>query len=126
MSRDFRRARKGYGGQFAKEFSRAATYEAHQELVAQLDQFRMDADADLAALLRDELRGSLDLYADLKRRRGELDFFDLLHRARNLVVERADVRASLQTRPLRCSAGALTQRWTTSPTRRPTSPASAC
>ena len=96
--RDFRRARKGYGGQFAKEFSRAATYEAHQELVAQLDQFRMDADADLAALLRDELRGSLDLYADLKRRRGELDFFDLLHRARNLVVERADVRASLQTR----------------------------
>src|SRR6185295_8800904 len=39
-----------------------------------------------------------DLYADLKRRRGELDFFDLLHRARNLVVERADVRATLQAR----------------------------
>jgi ATP-dependent exoDNAse (exonuclease V) beta subunit len=96
--RDFRRARKGYGPQFAKEFSRVATYEAHQELVAQLDTFRMDADADLASLLRDELRGSLELYADLKRRRGELDFFDLLHCARNLVVERADVRASLQGR----------------------------
>ncbi|HEV8397928.1 MAG TPA: UvrD-helicase domain-containing protein, partial [Vicinamibacterales bacterium] len=96
--RDFRRARKGYGPQFAKELSRVATYEAHQELVAQLDQFRMDADADLAALLRDELRGSLDLYADVKRRRGELDFFDLLHCARNLVFERADVRASLQAR----------------------------
>jgi ATP-dependent exoDNAse (exonuclease V) beta subunit len=96
--RDFRRARKGYGPQFAKELSRVATYEAHQELVAQLDVFRMEADADLAALLRDELRGSLDLYADLKRRRGELDFFDLLHCARNLVVERADVRASLQAR----------------------------
>ena len=96
--RDFRRARKGYGPQFAKELSRVATYEAHQELVAQLDVFRMEADADLAALLRDELRGSLDVYADLKRRRGELDFFDLLHCARNLVVERADVRASLQSR----------------------------
>jgi ATP-dependent exoDNAse (exonuclease V) beta subunit len=96
--RDFRRARKGYGPQFAKELSRVATYEAHQELVAQLDQFRMDADADLAALLRGELHGSLELYADLKRRRGELDFFDLLHCARNLVVERADVRASLQAR----------------------------
>jgi len=127
--RDFRRARKGYGPQFAKEFSRVATYEAHQELVAQLDQFRMDADADLAALLRDELRGSLDLYADLKRRRGELDFFDLLHCARNLVVERADVRASLQ----RAARGSS---WTSSrtPTRcrrsccscsRPTTPTSA-
>ena len=56
--RDFRRARKGYGPQFAKEFSRAATYEAHQELVLQLDIFKRDADADLAALLRDELRAA--------------------------------------------------------------------
>src|SRR6185295_11576211 len=76
--RDFRRSRKGYGPQFAKEFTRAATYEAHQELVLQLDIFKRDADADLAALLRDELQGSLDRYAGLKRRRGELDFFDLL------------------------------------------------
>ena len=96
--RDFRRARKGYGPQFAKEFTRAATYEAHRELVLQLDVFKRDADADLAALLRDELRGSLDLYASLKRRRGELDFFDLLHQARNLVYERDDVRAALQAR----------------------------
>jgi ATP-dependent exoDNAse (exonuclease V) beta subunit len=96
--RDFRRARKGYGPQFAKEFTRAATYEAHQELVAQLDSFRMYADADLAALLREELWGSLELYADLKARRGELDFFDLLHRARNLVCQRDDVRAALQER----------------------------
>ena len=96
--RDFRRARKGYGPQFAKELSRVATYEAHQELVFQLDLFRRDADADLAALLRDELRGSLDLYADLKKRRGELDFFDLLQHARNLVFERDDVRAALQAR----------------------------
>jgi ATP-dependent helicase/nuclease subunit A len=96
--RDFRRARKGYGPQFAKELSRVATYEAHQELVLQLDVFKRDADADLAALLRDELRGSLDLYAELKKRRGELDYFDLLHYARNMVHQRDDVRATLQSR----------------------------
>jgi len=99
--RDFRRARKGYGPQFTKQFTRAATYEAHQQLVAQLDQFRMYADADLAALLREELWGSLDLYGALKARRGELDFFDLLHRARNLVCQRDDVRAALQARCVR-------------------------
>ncbi len=96
--RDFRRARKGYGGQFAKALTRAATYEAYQALVAQLDTFRVQADADLAALLREELWGSLDLYGELKARRGELDFFDLLHRARNLVHGRDDVRAALQAR----------------------------
>jgi ATP-dependent helicase/nuclease subunit A len=96
--RDFRRARKGYGPQFAKEYSRVATYEAYQELMAQLDQFRVYADADLAALLREELWGSLELYGELKARRGELDFFDLLHRARNLVHGRDEVRASLQAR----------------------------
>ena len=96
--RDFRRARKGYGPSFAKEFSRAATYEAHQELVLQLDVFKRDADADLAALLRDELQGSLDRYRRLKTQRGELDFFDLLHRARDLVRDHDGVRAALQAR----------------------------
>ena len=96
--RDFRRARKGYGPQFAKEFTRAATYAAHQELVLQLDIFKRDADADLAALLRDELQGSLERYRDLKKRHGELDFFDLLHRARDLVHDHDAVRGELQAR----------------------------
>jgi ATP-dependent exoDNAse (exonuclease V) beta subunit len=96
--RDFRRARKGYGPNFAKGLSRTAAYEAYQELVRQLETFRLDADADLAALLRDELQGSLELYEALKARRGELDFFDLLHRARNLVYGHDAVRAQLQDR----------------------------
>ena len=96
--RDFRRARKGYGPNFAKGLTRSATHEALQELLLQLDIFRRDADADLAALLRDELRGSLERYEELKARRGELDFFDLLHRARNLVAGNDGVRAELQTR----------------------------
>jgi ATP-dependent exoDNAse (exonuclease V) beta subunit len=96
--RDFRRARKGYGPSFAKEFSRAATYDAHQELVLQLDIFKRDADADLAALLRDELQGSLERYRRVKTQRGELDFFDLLHRARDLVRDHDGVRVTLQAR----------------------------
>ena len=52
-----------------------------------------DADADLAALLRDELRGSIEHYETLKARHGALDFLDLLLRARNLVRDDADVRA---------------------------------
>ncbi|MFI5076880.1 MAG: UvrD-helicase domain-containing protein, partial [Vicinamibacteria bacterium] len=96
--RDFRRARKGYGPNFAKGLTRSVTYEALQELVLQLDIFKRDADADLAALLRDELRGSLERYEELKARRGELDFFDLLHRARNLVYGDEAVRAELQQR----------------------------
>ena len=96
--REFRRARKGYGPNFARGLTRGATYEALQELIQQLDIFKRDADADLAALLRDELRGSLDRYEELKARRGELDFFDLLHRARNLVHDHDEVRAQLQQR----------------------------
>ena len=93
--RDFRRARKGYGPSFAKEFSRAATYEAHQELVLQLDIFKRDADADLAALLRDELRGSLDRY-----RRPE----DAARRAR--LLRSAASRARSGARPRRRARGA--------------------
>ena len=49
---------------------RRDVHEAYQDLVRQLDIFRRDADADLAALLRDELRGCLALYDELKTRRG--------------------------------------------------------
>ena len=96
--RDFRRARKGSGASFGKGVPRAHVQAAHQELVQQLDVFRVDADADLAALLRDELRGSIDEYERLKARHGALDFLDLLLRARNLVHDRDDVRRDFQER----------------------------
>ena len=38
----------------------------------------MDADADLAALLQQELRGAIDRYEQLKAAAGALDFLDLL------------------------------------------------
>ena len=96
--RDFRRARKGMGTSFAKGVPRADVQRAHQGLVQQLDVFKADADADLAALLRDELRGSIDRYEHLKAKHGALDFLDLLRRARDLVRDRADVRQHFQRR----------------------------
>src|SRR4029077_9756942 len=96
--RDFRRARKGYGSQFAPGVARDAVQAAHQALLDELDGFAMDADADLAALLREELRGSIERYEELKTRTGALDFLDLLLRARDLVVHVDEVRRDLQAR----------------------------
>ena len=96
--RDFRRARKGNGALFAKGVPRSHVHGAHQTLIQQLDAFRVDADADLAALLRDELRGSIEGYERLKARQGALDFLDLLLRARNLVHDCDDVRRDFQDR----------------------------
>ena len=50
-----------------------------------LDELRIDADADLAAALQQDLRGAIDRYEALKARAGALDFLDLLLRARDLV-----------------------------------------
>jgi ATP-dependent helicase/nuclease subunit A len=96
--RDFRRARKGSGASFGQGVARAAVHAAHQRLVDRLDAFRIDADADLAALLREELRGSIDRYERLKTQHGALDFLDLLLRARNLVRDRDEVRRHFQER----------------------------
>ena len=67
-------------------------------LVARLEDFKCDADADLAARLRDELATAIDAYEAAKARVGALDFLDLLVRARDLVRDRADVRAAFQPR----------------------------
>jgi ATP-dependent exoDNAse (exonuclease V) beta subunit len=96
--RDLRRMRKGSGATFGRNVSRSDVYGAAQALLAALDAFKAEADADLAALLRDELRGSIDRYASLKARNGALDFLDLLLRARDLVRDRDDVRRDFQQR----------------------------
>ena len=96
--RDFRRARKGSGAHYAKGVSRADVHAAHQMLLVALDQFRADADADLASLLRDELRGAIERYQVLKARQGALDFLDLLLRTRDLVRDSDEVRRDFQGR----------------------------
>lgn len=61
-----------------------------------LEQFRVVAEQDLAALLRDELWELVDLYDAAKRRAGQLDFVDLLLLVRNLVKQNSTVRSYLQ------------------------------
>ena len=89
---------RGWAASFARGLARADVQAAHQSLLLQLDAFKADADADLAALLRDELQGSIERYERLKATHGALDFLDLLLRARDLVRDRADVREHFQRR----------------------------
>ncbi len=97
-NRDFARARKGSGAHYGKSVSRSQVQEGHKALVVALEAFIAEADADLASLLRDELRGSIDRYQDLKARAGALDFLDLLGCARDLVRDNSDVRLAFQKR----------------------------
>ncbi len=88
----------GRGATYRDGVPRERVVTALAELRARLDQFRMDADADLAALLQQELRGALDRYASMKATAGGLDFLDLLLVARNLVRDNQQVRAGFQNR----------------------------
>ena len=61
-----------------------------------LQQFKKDADADLAACLQQELAGATARYQELKAAAGALDFADLLANARDLIKSNETVRRHLQ------------------------------
>jgi len=67
-------------------------------LFAHLQQFKQDADADLAACLQQELAGATARYQVLKSAAGALDFSDLLAKARDLIKTNEAVRRGLQTK----------------------------
>jgi ATP-dependent exoDNAse (exonuclease V) beta subunit len=94
--RGFSRARKGSGYKFSKDATRTEVLSAREALFNGLQQFRKDADADLAACLQRELAGATDRYQQLKQAAGVLDFTDLLARARDLIKTNAGVRAHLR------------------------------
>jgi ATP-dependent exoDNAse (exonuclease V) beta subunit len=96
--RNFARARHGRGPGYRQGVPRASVVQQLEQLRAHLDQFRMDADADLAAALQGELRAAISRYEDLKSRAGALDFLDLLLQARDLVKRDASVRRGFQDR----------------------------
>lgn len=96
-ARDLREGRST-SGQYAKNVPRATVVEARDLLVEVLVQFRDRADADLAALMHDELQGAIARYEHRKLRAGLVDFLDLLIRARDLVRDSADVRRDFQQR----------------------------
>ena len=94
--RGFSRTRKGSGYKFSKDATRTEVLAARDALFNDLQQFRKEADADLAACLQQELAGATARYQSLKQAAGALDFTDLLARARDLIASHADVRAHLQ------------------------------
>ena len=100
LSRDrtLARVKQGRGASFGTGVPRKTVTSALDDLKARLDQFRMAADADLAALLQRELRGAIERYETLKARAGALDFLDLLLGARNLVRDKPHVRIGFQQR----------------------------
>jgi ATP-dependent exoDNAse (exonuclease V) beta subunit len=83
---------------YRKGLPRQDVIDALDRLKGSLDDFKCDADADLAACLRDELAEVVDRYQDAKARLGALDFLDLLVRARDMVRDCPDVRAAFQAR----------------------------
>ena len=100
LSRDrvLANARHGRGTSYREGALRQHVIGAMEELRGRLDRFRMDADANLAALLQAELRGAIDRYQQMKAKAGALDFLDLLLYARNLVKSNPQVRQGFQRR----------------------------
>jgi ATP-dependent exoDNAse (exonuclease V) beta subunit len=97
-NRDFINPRQGSGSSYGDGVSRGTVIEQHKKIVAVLRNFRRVANADLAALLQDDLRGPMTTYAALKQDAGRLDFVDLLLEARNLVRDHDEVRKDFQRR----------------------------
>lgn len=92
--RDQRRS----GGRYSKEYSRQEAEDSRDKLIASLKAFAQKCDADLAAVLRDELGSLVDRYEATKAQSGKLDFVDLLIHVRNLMRSSRDVREFLQSR----------------------------
>ena len=92
------RTRKGSGYKFGKHAQRSEVLAARDTLFAGLQQFKRDADADLAACLQQELAGATARYQELKSSSGALDFGDLLAKARDLIKSNETVRRHLQAK----------------------------
>ena len=97
LGRDLRRDLKKGSGPYS-DVPREDLLARRDDLLRWIEDFRRRADADLAALLRDEMSGLVDEYNQRKRNSGKLDFVDLLTCVRDLVVSREDVRRYLQRR----------------------------
>src|SRR5439155_25147999 len=69
--------RKGSGA-YAEDVAREGVIDAREDLLRALENFKYQADADLAALLQSEMKELLERYDEMKRASGKLDFVDLL------------------------------------------------
>jgi ATP-dependent helicase/nuclease subunit A len=76
--------RKG-SGYLTKQLTRDNLYDRWSRLALEIGQFKEEADADLASVLRDELWELVELYQQAKKTAGQLDFNDLLFGASDLL-----------------------------------------
>jgi ATP-dependent helicase/nuclease subunit A len=97
-NRDFKDARKGSGKNYRSGVLRDDVWRARENLQNTLAGFEADANADLAAALRSELRGCVLAYETAKAKAGALDFLDLLLNTRDLIRDNPEVRSSFQQR----------------------------
>ncbi|HEX2670972.1 MAG TPA: UvrD-helicase domain-containing protein [Polyangiaceae bacterium] len=88
----------GYGQLYGASLDRNAVVNERNEVKASLERFLGLCDADLAAHLREELLAVVAEREQLKRRRGALDFVDLLSFTRDLIRDNREVREQLQQR----------------------------
>jgi ATP-dependent exoDNAse (exonuclease V) beta subunit len=89
---------KGRWRFWGSQEAHAAIVNRRDAVKALLDDVCRRADADLAALLFEELGGVVDRYAALKASAGKLDFLDLLLACRDLVRGSAAARAAIARR----------------------------
>ncbi len=89
---------KGYGKLYAENLPRADVVTAREQLLASLELFGREADADLAPLLQQEMGELVQRYEAVKQSSGKLDFSDLLMLSRNLLRDNDTVRAFFQQR----------------------------
>jgi ATP-dependent exoDNAse (exonuclease V) beta subunit len=106
--RGFSKTRKGSGARYGtmkdahdgraagSQITRTEVLAARDALFGDLQLFKRDADADLAAALQQELRPATVAYEALKDASGSLDYNDLLMRTRELLIGNPEVRQHLQ------------------------------
>ena len=85
-----------YGGRTPSGFPHTRRW--RDAFRTRLAAFQQESNADLAALLREDLRGLVDDYESAKQKAGLLDFDDLLLRTRSLLREHPEVRRELAGR----------------------------
>jgi ATP-dependent exoDNAse (exonuclease V) beta subunit len=90
--------RKGAGAIYRDGLQRSDVWEAIERLRQSLAAFDLDANADLAVRLRDDLQDLVARYTDAKAEAGAVDFLDLLLNARNLIRDNREARTSFQSR----------------------------
>ena len=97
-NRNFKDARRGTGRDYRNGVRREDVWRARENLQNALALFETQANADLAAALRHEMRGCVTAYEAAKGKIGALDFLDLLLKTRDLIRDNPGVRTSFQRR----------------------------